>query len=570
MDAIIKLFQSHPELGIFLSLAIGYFIGRLKFGNFSLGTVTGTLLAALVVGQMGLTIDPFIKTVAFDLFLFALGYSVGPQFFAGLKKDGIPQLMVALIISAVGLAAVLVCARVLGLDAGTAAGLASGALTHSAVIGTATAAIEGLAIPDEAKQQLLANMPISYAICYPFGTVGIMLFLTEAAPKLLGIDFRAECKKFDTMLAEGKAKFEPGMVAPTRAVNVRAYQVTNPKAIGKTVAEVETAFADNRVFVERLERQGQLLEITPDTQIQFGDVLALAAKRGTFTGALHNIGNEVDQTTVLDFPAEALNLVITNKRIIGKTLGEVAALYGHGLYLSGLTRQGRSLPHLPGIVLARGDVLKVAGAKQDVEQVVNAIGYPERPTIKTDIVYMSIGVFLGILVGLITITVAGVPLTLSTGGGCLLAGLVFGWLHAAYPVAGQLPEGAQWILSVLGLTLFIAVVGISAGPAAVNAAQTRGAGYFLSIFIAGCFVTLLPGIACILLYRLFHFPKLNPVLLEGAVAGGQTTTACLNALSEKGESNSPTLGYTVSFAVGNILLTVLGPIVVALVGVPNP
>lgn len=569
MDAIVKLFQSHPELGIFLSLAIGYLIGRFKIGNFSLGSVAGTLVSALAIGQMDLTIDPFIKTVSFDLFLFALGYSVGPQFFAGLKKGGISQMAIALIVAAVGLVAVLISARVLGLDAGTAAGLASGALTHSAMLGTATAAIEGLAIPDETKQQLLANIPISYAICYPFGTVGTMLFLTGAAPKLLGIDFREECKKFDTMLAGGKAKFEPGIVAPTRAVNVRAYQVTNPKAIGKTVAEVETAFAGDRVFVEQLERQGQLLDFTPDTQIQSGDVLAIAAKRATFTGTLHAIGDEVDRATVLDFPAEALNLVVTNQRVIGKTLGEVAARYGHGLYLTGLTRQGKDLPRLAGTVLARGDVLKVAGATRDVERVVKAIGYPERPTIKTDIVYMSIGVFLGILIGLITITVAGVPLTLSTGGGCLLAGLVFGWLHTTYPVAGQFPEGAQWILSVLGLTLFIAVVGISAGPAAVNAAQTLGAGFFASIFIAGCFVTLLPGIVCVLLYRLFHFPKIDPVLLEGGIAGGQTTTACLNALIEQGESNSPTLGYTVSFAVGNILLTVLGPIVVALVGISN-
>src|SRR5215831_14108419 len=201
MQTVTAFFKHYPELAIFLTLGVGYWVGSIKLGNFSLGAVTGTLLVGVVVGQMEIQISPTVKSVFFLMFLFALGYGVGPQFFRGLKSDGLPQVWFALVICLLCLVVTWACAKVAGFDAGTAAGLLSGAQTISAVMGVATDTINGLDLAADQKKAMIDHIPVAYAVTYIFGTAGTAWILATLGPKLLGIDLPAVCREYEAKMA---------------------------------------------------------------------------------------------------------------------------------------------------------------------------------------------------------------------------------------------------------------------------------------------------------------------------------------------------------------------------------
>jgi putative transport protein len=198
----------------------------------------------------------------------------------------------------------------------------------------------------------------------------------------------------------------------------------------------------------------------------------------------------------------------------------------------------------------------VAGGRKEVEAFIKYLGYAERSTSTTDLIMVGAGCVVGTLIGLITVPVFGIPITLGVGGGVLVAGLVCGWLRAVHPTFGQIPSGAQWIFTDLGLNLFIASVGLTAGPKAVHALQTTGG----AVFIAGAILSLMPMIIGLIFGRVVL--RLEPVLLFGALTGAGTVTPALNALKEEANSSAPALGYAVPYAFGNVILTVWGTVLV--------
>ena len=190
----------YPELALFLVISAGYWIGSFKVGAFSLGPVTGALFAGLLVGQFAhVPVSSMTKSFLFLLFLFGIGYSVGPQFMQSLKRDGLNPVLLAIVVSATGLAASIVIAKALGLDPGFAAGLMSGSLTQSAAMGTATDAINGLSLPEAERTRLIAHVAVADAVTYIFGYAGVILFLTAVAPALLKIDLKEEASKLEEL-----------------------------------------------------------------------------------------------------------------------------------------------------------------------------------------------------------------------------------------------------------------------------------------------------------------------------------------------------------------------------------
>jgi putative transport protein len=557
MDWIVKTFQQYPELAIFLTLALGYWIGSLKFGKFSLGAVTGVLLAGVLIGQMHITISPNVKSVFFIMFLFAVGYGVGPQFFRGLKSDGVPQVIFSVLQCLASLLTAYVVARFLGYDMGAAAGLLSGSQTISAVLGVATDAINQLNIPPDQKTALINNMPVAYAVTYIFGTAGSAWLLASVGPRLLRVDLAAECKKLEATMGAGET--EPGVISMARKFDVRAYRVTNKDLVNKSVGELEAKVKDARGFILRIRRGSAIIEAEPSTIIQQDDVVAVATRQEVLIERGANIGPEVDDKALLDFPAEALDVVITSKEIAGKTLSEIAAHeVARGVFLRKLVRAGREMPFIPGTKIDRGDVMTLVGAKRDVDRAAKEMGYADRPTNMTDMVFVGLGIVLGGLVGALTIHVGGIPLSLSTSGGALMAGLVFGWLRSVNRTFGRIPAPALWILNNVGLTTFIAVVGISAGPSFVAGLKQAG----VSLFLAGIVVTSVPLIIGVLMGK--YIFKFHPGIILGAAAGARTTTAALGMIEDVAKSKVPALGYTVTYAVGNTLLTIWGLVIVLL------
>ena len=560
MQTITAFFKHYPELAIFLTLGVGYWVGGIKLGNFSLGAVTGTLLVGVVVGQMGIQISPTVKSVFFLMFLFALGYGVGPQFFRGLKSDGLPQVWFALVICVLCLVVTWICAKVAGFDAGTAAGLLSGSQTISAVMGVATDTINGLELSADQKKVLLDQIPVAYAVTYIFGTAGTAWLLSSLGPKLLKVDLAAACKEYEAKMAGGK---DTGGLTAYRVFEARAYKVGD-KLAGKTVGEVEASFGQYRVFIERLRRSGEIVDADPDTRLERGDVVSAGGRHEALVElGQKNIGAEAEDRELLSVPVEVLEVVLTNKDVAGKTLADLATSdagreFARGAFLRKVERDGMELPINAGLKLDKGDHLFVAGAKKNVARVAAKLGYADRPTDQTDMVFVGIGILLGGIIGAQAIKVGGVPISLSTSGGALIMGLVFGYLRSSYPTFGRISGGAQWFLSSVGLTTFIAVVGITSGPGFVAGLKTLG----IALFIAGVVATSVPMIIGV--YLGHYVFKFHPAINFGVNAGARVTTAAIGQITEAAKSQVPVLGYTVPYAVSNTLLIIWGIVIVVI------
>ncbi len=558
MDYFVKALQEHQELAIFITLAAGFLIGRIKFGSFSLGTVVGTLLAGVLIGQLDIKVPAIVKNVFFDLFLFTTGYKVGPQFFRGLKKDALPQLAVTVVLCVTCLVSAFFAAKLLGYDVGTTAGMLAGAFTESTVIGTAGDAINRLSISAQEKNILINNIPVAYAVTYLVGTALIVWFIPNIGPKLMRINLKEEAKKLQAKIS-GSEEPEAGVQSAYQSFGVRAYRVTNERFINKTVAELEAMPKDVRVFISRIRHEGRIIDPEPATVIQRGDVVAVITRTEALMERGAEIGSEVNDKALIDFPAELLDVVVTKKAWAGKTLKEVAASeISRGVFLRKLVRGGEQMPFTAETRLDRGDLMSLVGAKHDVERAAKELGYADRPTITTDMIFVGLGIFFGGLVGLLTVTIGGLPITLTASGGALIMGLVFGYLRSVRPTFGRIPEPAMWVFDTVGLTTFMAVVGLGAGPSFIAGIQKSGP----SLILVGVVIALLPHTVSILFGR--YILKMNPVILLGACTGAGTITAALKAVQEEAQSKLPTLGYTVPYAIGNILLTAWGPVIVAM------
>lgn len=569
MQWLVGNLRDHPEIALFLVLAVGAWVGSWKFKGFSLGVVTSTLLAGVLVGQLNIVMSSNVKSVFFLMFLFAVGYGVGPQFFRGLRSGGLQQVIFAVIVCVACLLSTFVVAKLLHYDVGLAAGLLSGACTISAVLGVATDSINQLAISPEQKKALIDVMPVAYAVTYIFGTAGSAWFLATLGPKILRVDLPKAAKELEAEMGAGE--MEPGVISAYQGVVARAYQVTNPKLIGRTVSDIEATAAQyratttpaespSRVFIEQIRQGGIISPAETDTVVQEGAVIAVVGHREAVLLHDHQVGPEVNDRELLDFPGERLDVVLTNKELGGKTLRQIMesplGQKGRGVFLRKLMRGGIEMPYGPNTELDRGDVLTLVGAKREVETAAKVIGYADRATENTDMVFLGIGIVVGALVGAITIHVGGVPLSLSTSGGALIAGLVCGWLRSVNRTFGRIPGPALWVFNNVGLNTFIAVVGLTSGPGFVKGLQQNG----LSLFFAGVVVTTLPFIIGLLVGK--YIFKMNAALLLGACAGARTTTAALGAIQEAAESKTPALGYTVTYAVGNTLLIIWGVVIV--------
>ena len=557
MTFFVNALRQHPELAVFLTLAAGFFIGRLKIGSFSPGTVIGTLLAGVLIGQLDIQVPETVKTIFFDLFLFATGYKVGPQFFRGLRKNALTQAALTVVLCVTALLTAFAAAKLLRYDRGTAAGMLAGAFTESTVIGTAADAINRLDIPEEQKQRELNNIPMAYAVTYLIGTAFVVWFLSTLAPRLLRVDLRAASRALQSE-SMGAAEIEPGVESGYRRWAFRAFRVENPALDGRTAAALEARFGGERVFVERVRHGDEIAEAAPETVVRAGDVVALMALRAVIVEAKTLIGPEVDDPELLDVPTAVLDAVVTNKRAAEQSLAEIAVQHGRGVALQKLVRAGQEMPFTAHTRLNRGDLLQLAGPQRHVERAAAQLGYADRPTSATDMVFVGLGIVIGGFFGLLSVVVGGLSLTLTASGGALIGGLVFGWLRSVRPTFGRIPEPALWVFDTVGLATFIGVVGLSAGPTFVEGLRRSGP----SLLVVGFIVAVTPHLVAILFGR--YVLRMNPVILLGACTGAGTNTAALRAVQDAAASKLPALGYTVPYAIGNILLTAWGPVIVAL------
>ena len=560
IDWFVNTLRSYPEIAIFLSLGLGYYFGSFTYKGLGLGAVTATLIAAVIIGQLGITISGPIKPAFFLMFLFAIGYGVGPQFVRGIAKDGIPQAAFAAVVCVFCLAAAYVGAKVAGYDVGSAAGLYAGSQTISASMGLATDAINRLGLPPEESKKLLDAMPVAYAVTYIFGTVGSAVVLALLGPALLGIDLEDACKRYEEKHGGKKALGGPGTA--WHQFELRAFRVAEAgQAVGKTVQEAEAMLPEQRVFVQRVRRGGKIIDATSDIVIKPGDIVAVAGRRDVLVNLIGTAAHEVDDRELLAVPIEGVDVYVTNKAVDGKSLAELAKLPGaRGVFLRKITRGATAtdIPILPNTALERGDIVTLVGRTPDTAAATKLLGYPDRATDVADVAFIGAAITIGALLGAIVYKIGSVPLTLSTSGGALIAGLFFGWLRSVHPTFGRIPSSTVWFMNSVGLNVFIAVVGISSGPGFVAGLKQLG----FSLFLWGVVVTTVPLILAMYVGKyLFRF---DDAILLGCCSGARTTTASLGMINDRANSQIPGLGYTVTYAVGNTLLTIWGMVLVIL------
>lgn len=559
MDWLLETFRNNPSIPIFLTLGIGFWVGKLKYKTFSLGTVTSVLLVGVIVGQMDIPIPGPIKSVFFLLFLFAIGYSVGPQFFRALKGSGIKQVIFAVAMCLACLGATVGVALCFGYNAGEAIGLFAGSQTISAVIGVGDDTIRNMSISAAEKQSWIDIVPVCYAVTYIFGTIGSAYILAYIGPAMLGglKKVKAQTAELEKSMNSSSITNDPAYINALRPVTFRAY-----KADGeffdqpRTVAEIEQHITElgRRIYVDRVRQGGKIVDDPAATvKISKGDELVLSGRREFVVEDESWLGPEVADYELLNFAVEKIPVTISSKSCDGITVDQLRAMPEMtGVAISHISAAGQSIPVLAQTKIYRGDIVTLAGLQREVDTAIKAIGYPDRPTNVTDMVFVGLGIFIGALIGAITIHLGGIPVSLSTSGGALIAGLVLGWLRSKHPTFGRIPESSVWLLNNLGLNMFIAVIGITAAPSFISGLKEAG----WMLFVAGVLSTSLPLIIGVWMgAKIFKF---HPAINLGCCAGARTTTASLGAIQDAINSTTPALGYTVTYAIGNTLLILSG------------
>lgn len=553
MEWIITFFQRNPLIPIFLTLGLGFWLGRLRYKSFALGSIAATLVVGVIIGQMKIAIPDMVKSIFFMFFLFAIGYSVGPQFFRSLKGRGAKQALFAVVEALICAGLVILVAKLMGYNTGVATGLYVGSQTASAALGLLSDTVREMPMDEERRRYMLEIIPACYAVTYVFGTIGSAWFLSNIGPKMLGgmKKVRDEIAKIEEDLDEGN-DIQPGQIMARRPVVFRAYKAGGEFfSKPRTVTEVEQHLADKgwRVFVERLRVNGNIVDPAPSTMVAAGDTVVLGGRREAIIDLSDCLGQEVTDSDLLNFGAEKTPVTVASKGAAGMTFGQLRRQeYMRGVVIASIKRLGLSIPAKQNTVIERGDVLTLVGLPRDVENAAQEIGYADRQTDSTDMVFVGLGIALGCIIGALTFKVKGIPIGLSMSGGALVAGLFLGWLRNRKPVFGRIPTAALWLFNNLGVNMFIAIIGLTAGASVVSG--LREAGWM--VILIGAICTIVGLVINILIGRkIFKFSA--PETL-GSVAGARCSVASIGAIQDTLRSDVPNLSFTVTYAVANISL----------------
>lgn len=569
MDWLLDTLIKYPSIPIFLTIGLGFYLGKFKYKSFALGTVTSVLLVGVAVGYcinrfagQPVEIGAPLKSLFFLIFLFAIGYKCGPQFVSAIRGQGIKQVLFAVVVCVLCLVVTWGCAKVMNYNAAMATGLFSGAQTISAVIGVGTDTISSLPDVDAAtKKAWIDLIPVCYAVTYVFGTIGSAYLLGNLGPAMLGglKKVRQQTKEYEQQLNHSTLSTDPAYIVGNRPIVFRAYKVTSDNfAAPMTVEQLEDHFSKlgRRIFVERV-RPGaagsEIVGATPSLLIHQDDEIVVSGRHEYVIQDESWIGQEVDDPALLTFNAEKTKVMVT-KKTAGQTVDQLRAQpFMYGVMIASISRQGGvRIPVLANTKLMQGDMLEIVGLPQEISAAVAAIGIEEKPTSVTDLVFVSLVIVIGALVGALTLNIHDIPVSLSTSGGALIAGLFFGWWRTRRPSVGIIPEGSLWLMQNLGLNMFIAVIGIQSGPTFFSGLEQVG----WMFFVMGIIATTVPIL--ISLWIGAKFFKFHPAVNLGCVAGSRTTTASLGAITDSLQSNVPALGYTITYAIGNTLLILMG------------
>jgi putative transport protein len=543
-----------PFVLLFLVVAAGYALGRIKIKGVGLGATASTLLIALGVsllaalGGTTLSIPDLAGTIFFNVFMFSVGMKVGPQFLSGLKQDAGKFIFFGLFIPAGATGLMLIMRELVPLAPGLVPGILAGSNTATPGLGAAQAAYASMG---NHRPEVLANLSTSFAFSYCLSTV--MFVVLAKLPDLLGRNTARAAREFEERLHKGAPlpgtanEFLGGPLPVAR----RAYHVERPNSVGHRLGELRRTYP--MVAIERVLRGGKILEPSDDIVVQSNDTLALYGRVERLLNAAAVLGPEVDAPELRDMGSETVDVVAHRPEGVGHTMLDLASDVGHGLYLNAMFRGGVQIPFGPETIVHRGDVLRVTGSAWRIKNLEARVGRVVRPSVSTDLVTLALGLAVGSALGSVSIPLGSLHLAIGSAVGLLMVGIVLSILRTRQPaLGGPFPEPARQLLEDLGLNIFVVVIGINAGAGVLKALSS---GAVAPILLGALVLGSVPAIVAWLVGA-FAF-KMNGALLLGAVAGGRCNSAGLRAAQEVSNSNVPAISYPVTFALSNVVLTTL-------------
>jgi putative transport protein len=553
---VFGLLHENPVLLIFTVIGLGYLFANIRIADIRAEPVISVLLVGLLFGHFGFSAPAGASSFGFAVFIFSVGIQAGPTFFSAFAADGVRYVTLAVVVAATAVGLALVLARTVGLEYGFSAGMLAGALANTPALAGAQDAIKsGLAILPNAVShaKALENISLGYAMTYVFGTVG-MILAARFFPRIAGIDLPAEAAKLarERGLGLGRRRGSGGSLPI-----VRAYRLP-PDMVGKTVAQVDAEAGHLQGKMLRIKRGSKFLESVPELVLESGDVVSLIAGIGVHEQARGKDAEEVLDPDLLNYQVTTGEIIVTNAKVVGKTLKDLDIPSAYGCFATGLTRVSIELPLDATLPLQKGDRLEVVGEKDNLQRLAEAIGFVERDLEKTDLATFAFGMIAGTLLGLVTLQFGEVSIGLGTAGGLLIIGIIIGYLGSVMPTFGRVPAAARYVLMELGLMLFMAAVGLNAGGGVIEALASVGP----LIIACGVLVTLLPPLVAYFVGRwLLH---MNPALLLGSITGAMTSTPAFNVVTEEARSGVPALGYAGTYTFANVLLTFAGALMTLL------
>jgi len=558
MQDFFQYLAKNPYLLLFFVVGLAVWIGRASIKGYGLGMVAGAIVVgaglsvwASVYG-VKLELNNFAKSLFYYLFMYGVGLRVGPSFINSLKGDGLKFTFLAVVSSVIGLALVVIFAKLFSLPTGAAGGMLAGSQTMSAAIGSAEQAITSgvVKLPAGMKpEEASAMIALSYGITYIWGTVGIIL-ICKYLPRWWGVDAKAAAKKYEEEF--GVKDLEGGGLTGYRQFGLRAYRLENPAQVGKSIESFRKANPEYRIA--NVLRGGESVGADPGLVLQKGDIIALGGSTTNLTEKMGLIGPEVAEAKALGVPLDQADILVTNKDMVGRTFESFRdqAIAGQ-LQVGRVERGGVAIPAGLKTELQRMDLVSVVGLKSAVNELGEMWGRIARTNTSTDLLTLAVGMIIGFLIGQIEFPAFGAKIGLGNAGGLLLSGVIVSSIVSRLRFFGNTPNAARNVLEDLGLVVFVAIVGVNAGAGLL--AQLTGA-VALKIFVAGFIAcTIPPFIVWAIGYHVF---KINPAVLMGGVAGARSHSGPCREAAVEIQSSVPWIGFPVAYAVSGILLTVFG------------
>ncbi|KIO34903.1 transporter [Shewanella sp. cp20] len=567
LASALSYLASNPFAYLFLTLAIGYPIGRITIGGISLGATAGTLVTGILIALAssalyGITYDipGLVEDIFLMLFMYALGMRVGPQFFSGLARGGIDFIVIGLIVVVSNFLIVFFGVKLLDLGPGYAAGIISGSYTVTAVMGVAQSAVNSGAfhLPDGMTTDMVsANMAAGYAISYVLSSIFIIL-LVKYLPSMFGKDPVVEAQRAEQDYSGG----EDGGALPGTAgasilgftdKQIRSYLVEHKELAGKSVNQL---FKINpHAAIVRVVRGDEVIEARDNPTLQLGDIVGVLGNYSLLLNGEDKVGQEVSEPRARMIDIEVADVHVGNSEFAGKTLEALGQEIGFGIHLKSMFRAGVAIPHLPKTIVEKGDVLRLAGPAWCIEQAAKSLkAVPIIESTYTEVSFMSIALFIGFLIGHASVEISGIPFALGTSAGCMLMGILVSWLRTRNPeFGGPTSEGARAFLNDIGLSMFVAVLAAGVGPKIISSFQGTVVIWIAILGMLGALVP--PFLAWIYGY---YFRKMNPVVLAGACAGGRNSTPALNGIQDISRSGIAAVAYPVPYALTSAAVLILG------------